>query len=330
MKHYLAILIALVAAGSHSISPALAEDFYFGNFDDMPSYYLTNSGSDPLRTGWFDWTGVLNGTSVNTSTTIGVTTGTQSLAWQPGAVGFNQGLSYKVQIAPAPVDRDAIVQGFLNNTHVAMNVSWDRNEWVAQHNGDIGSQNFSQIASLVINYGPNGNFASQGAPDIDTGNNNFKGGWDPVNYTDPVHTRIVMWDYSDIKPQIQALVTAGTTTGVNGWLEFMITTNAGDYNYPITYYFDSMRFTTPQVGVQGDYNGNGTVDAADYILWRNGGPLQNEVDAAGTVNAADYDAWRARFGNTSNPGAGSAVPEPTAWLLAMVLLSAIGLRRRAV
>ena len=28
------------------------------------------------------------------------------------------------------------------------------------------------------------------------------------------------------------------------------------------------------VGVTGDYNGNGTVDAADYVLWRNGGPLQ--------------------------------------------------------
>ena len=35
----------------------------------------------------------------------------------------------------------------------------------------------------------------------------------------------------------------------------------------------------------GDYNNNGTVDAADYVLWRNGGPLQNESDMPGTVNA---------------------------------------------
>ena len=33
-------------------------------------------------------------------------------------------------------------------------------------------------------------------------------------------------------------------------------------------------------GVPGDYNGNGVVDMADYVLWRNGGPLQNEVDIA--------------------------------------------------
>src|SRR3954468_9066969 len=35
------------------------------------------------------------------------------------------------------------------------------------------------------------------------------------------------------------------------------------------------------VSVQGDYNNNGVVDAADYVLWRNGGPLQNEVDTPG-------------------------------------------------
>jgi hypothetical protein len=70
-------------------------------------------------------------------------------------------------------------------------------------------------------------------------------------------------------------------------------------------------------GVPGDYNNNGTVDAADYVLWRNGGPLQNEIADVGTVSPADYSAWRAAFGN---PGAGSAigasVPEPgTAFLL---------------
>jgi hypothetical protein len=73
--------------------------------------------------------------------------------------------------------------------------------------------------------------------------------------------------------------------------------------------------------VDGDYNNNGTVDAADYVLWRKGGPLANEVDNPGTVNAQDYTEWRARFGN-SGSGAGSgttgsassraAVPEPNA------------------
>jgi hypothetical protein len=48
----------------------------------------------------------------------------------------------------------------------------------------------------------------------------------------------------------------------------------------------------------GDYNANGAVDAADYVVWRNGGPLQNEVEGVtpGQVTQEDYDAWRAQFG----------------------------------
>jgi T5SS/PEP-CTERM-associated repeat protein len=64
-------------------------------------------------------------------------------------------------------------------------------------------------------------------------------------------------------------------------------------------------------GLPGDYNNNGSVDAADYVLWRNGGPLEN--DPTPGVQPADYDFWRARFGNTAGAGslAGVAVPEPT-------------------
>jgi hypothetical protein len=327
--HALTRWLAASIVAALLVTSSRAADFYLGTFDDMPSYNLINSYTDPGRTGWYDFSNL--NTVANTSTTVGVTSGTQSLAWQPGAVGFNQGLAYKVQIAPLTVDqRTAIVQAFLANTHFAMNVTWDRNEWVAQHNGDIATNNFSQIGSLVINYGPGGNFASQGAPDVDTGNSNFKGGWDPVNYTDATHTRTIMWDYSEIKPQIQALVDAGTTNGTNGWLEFIISTNAGDYNYPITYYYDTLRFTTPVAGVQGDFNNNGTVDAADYVLWRNGGPLANEVTDAGIVSAADYNDWRARFGNIAGAGSGlqsGGVPEPASCVL-MLLAGVLASFRR--
>jgi hypothetical protein len=53
----------------------------------------------------------------------------------------------------------------------------------------------------------------------------------------------------------------------------------------------------------GDYNGDGTVDAADYVLWR-----KNDSSQAG------YDLWRARFRQTTLSGSGvnanAAVPEP--------------------
>ena len=54
-------------------------------------------------------------------------------------------------------------------------------------------------------------------------------------------------------------------------------------------------------GLPGDYNGNGRVDAADYVVWRNGGPLQNEGASIGVINDLDYTFWRERFGNSSGP-----------------------------
>jgi hypothetical protein len=81
-------------------------------------------------------------------------------------------------------------------------------------------------------------------------------------------------------------------------------------------------------GVSGDYNGNGVVDAADYVLWRNGGPLQN--DPTPGVSPGDYTYWRSRFGATSGSGAtvGSAVPEPASCLLFILTASILTCWRR--
>ena len=90
------------------------------------------------------------------------------------------------------------------------------------------------------------------------------------------------------------------------------------------------------VGVLGDYNNNGTVDAADYVVWRNNGPLQN--DPTPGVQAADYDFWRMRFGATSGAGSGSGsgvgqaaalVPEPATWVSLLIFgTAAAGALRR--
>jgi hypothetical protein len=83
-------------------------------------------------------------------------------------------------------------------------------------------------------------------------------------------------------------------------------------------------------GVNADYNGNGVVDAADYVVWRNAGPtdtLPNDP-TAGTVDGSDYDLWRSRFGLNSGSGAGGAVPEPGTALLFLVSVLAVAAGRR--
>jgi hypothetical protein len=85
--------------------------------------------------------------------------------------------------------------------------------------------------------------------------------------------------------------------------------------------------STP-AGVPGDYNGNGKVDGADYVVWRNGGPLQNEVATIGSITAEDYTEWRSRFGNMAGAGLGAdSVPEPSALALVILALVAIWGRR---
>jgi hypothetical protein len=82
----------------------------------------------------------------------------------------------------------------------------------------------------------------------------------------------------------------------------------------------------PVPKLTGDFNRDGTVDAADYIVWRNG--------LGTTYTQADYAAWRANFGATAAGAAAVAnvvqAPEPPS--LALVGLNAFvvsaGLRRR--
>ena len=101
---------------------------------------------------------------------------------------------------------------------------------------------------------------------------------------------------------------------------------------PLTVYIDNVRVGMTTAGVPGDYNGNGKVDGADYVVWRNGGPLQNEVADPSVISPADYTEWRARFGNISGSGSGlsnSAVPEPNGALLLLFAGAARWARRRS-
>jgi Concanavalin A-like lectin/glucanases superfamily len=68
----------------------------------------------------------------------------------------------------------------------------------------------------------------------------------------------------------------------------------------------------------GDYNEDGTVNAADYTVWRNnlGGLTSLPNDDTPGVGPDDYDRWKSHFGESMGSGSGAAssagaVPEPS-------------------
>lgn len=74
--------------------------------------------------------------------------------------------------------------------------------------------------------------------------------------------------------------------------------------------------------VAGDFNGDGVVDASDYVVWRkNMGSL---------YVSGDYNIWRSHFGQSAGAGAGSdsspaiAAPEPTSSLALLLTLLVFG------
>lgn len=75
----------------------------------------------------------------------------------------------------------------------------------------------------------------------------------------------------------------------------------------------------------GDYNGDGKVNASDYVIWR-------DNPAANGGNPAGYNTWRSNFGaggGGAGVGSASAVPEPASLALVLLSLSFFsGLRRR--
>jgi len=309
-----AALIVLMA----SSRDAMAVDVVIGSFEGT-----TLSG------GWKDWG--YNGPHEFENSTTGATHGSQSIKVTPGTLGFAQSLTFKLQDLPNNVEA---YNGFVSNTHIAYDVTWNAAEWNFLGDGWNGArlmltyneQGAGWDPAFGIN--PDGNGFTQ--PNLDTGNPTNQGFWDLTNYPG-VHTRTMSWDYSHLLPLL-------TSNATGGWLEMILETNFGNFAWPASIYIDNVRFTTPPAGLQGDYNGDDVVDAADYTVWRDNlgvadeSSINNNGDGLNGVDAADYDLWKSSFG--AMPGSGSlsaaAVPEPGTWLLGSIAIGWLGtLRRRA-
>ncbi|MEX0611624.1 MAG: hypothetical protein WD229_05860, partial [Pirellulales bacterium] len=105
-----------------------------------------------------------------------------------------------------------------------------------------------------------------------------------------------------------------------------------DYNQ-IMYRLDLATIPDLFARLAGDYNRDGSVDAADYILWRSTLGSQ-EILAAdglrdGVINTADYAVWASTFGGRALAPELHFIPEPrTALLFAMQCIACATCVRR--
>ena len=119
-------------------------------------------------------------------------------------------------------------------------------------------------------------------------------------------------------PQAGNMFDIVTATGFGG-TQFT-TTNlpalSGSLAWSVNY---GPSLVTLAVTTPGDFNNNGKVDGADYVVWRKG--------LGTTFQQSDYGVWRSNFG-TPGAAAAASVPEPAACSLVGLAALTLLARRR--
>lgn len=117
----------------------------------------------------------------------------------------------------------------------------------------------------------------------------------------------------------------GAIGGVNGTFNNVSLPTLSGANWQLIYNATSVVLN---VALVGDYNFNGTVDAADYVVWRkasgqSGVALAADGNANGQIDPGDYNVWRSHFGQSAsgaaagnvNSSSNTVVPEPAGFVL---------------
>lgn len=105
-----------------------------------------------------------------------------------------------------------------------------------------------------------------------------------------------------------------------------------------TVVFDNLLVTSVPSTLDGDYNGDGSVDAADYTVFRDtlgdsvtpgegaDGNGNGVIDGTAAGAGNDYQIWADNYGAAAPSG--TAVPEPSALAAGLIAAGAFGLGRR--
>lgn len=127
-------------------------------------------------------------------------------------------------------------------------------------------------------------------------------------------------------PSFQWMITAQGSAAYNPLISGIQFSSNQDANFTVSNVWigNATAIIPATLTSQGDFNHDGVVDRADYVVWRSsmgqtGSNLAADGNGDNQVNMNDLLTWRAHFGmavTASGAGLGAAaVPEPTSWLL---------------
>jgi autotransporter-associated beta strand protein len=141
-----------------------------------------------------------------------------------------------------------------------------------------------------------------------------------------------LFDAGGMGPGTYTIIDYGTRSG--DVLNLGTPSGPEGFNYSLVDTGSTIDLAVTPIGVSGDFNNDGIVDARDYVVWRKNhnttNELPNDDGMGGVVGENHYELWRANFGSTleGNGGAAGAVPEPsTAALLILATISLLAGRR---
>ncbi len=250
------------------------------------------------------------------STTEGVTEGAAALRFQSPQAGFSWASQFTLDSGESgdPANQQ-LIDELISSVNSADRVAFDVT--FADDPGFFAPT----FLSLFLNFSDqNGTFYQSSA--LQAGN--------PVTEAGQTVTLEVALD--QITAGGMNLADNGLTPGT--FFRIALASNSNDGN---NFVIDNFRLLTLVTdGLDGDFNEDGFVDAADYTVWRDNlgaaaGTLPNDPNG-GVIGDDQYQTWKNNFGAPGAGGvalAGSAVPEPASLAAMLIGLSAVFMARRS-
>ncbi|TWT66932.1 hypothetical protein Pla123a_43610 [Posidoniimonas polymericola] len=126
------------------------------------------------------------------------------------------------------------------------------------------------------------------------------------------------------------------TDDAQGWFRYRLGMSGGfkDAVYAEGMIVDGVMHLQALPLLPGDFNYDGAVNAADYVVWRDlldaeSGSLGPNDTAGGMIGTAQYELWRSAYGATRTGVVGTTIaPEPSALVAFIVAVSALALNTR--